>query len=731
MADGNPYAKYVTPKAGANPYAKYVTQQAAPAPTGPLGPRGENPMLEPSRPPGANDPVTNPAALIGAPAAPPPVNGLYDALASFQSGAVRGLAETIMLPVTADRMMESGVGWGMNQIEDLGRYAFGLDPRTPEMQAGRDAANATLFPATAGLRSAQDSVRGAMDENLYAPQTRAGRFAETAGEFAIPGGVPGKAVLAAPTIGRMAKGYLGDLFRNVAIPAGISEGAGQGVEALGGDGTWVETAARGAGAFAGGVGAAAAKAAHAPDIAIRRGIGDMTEADWQRALDLQNNRFGVRLTGPEAIAQARNGATGLTDVQRVVEGSLEGQTRMAGLFEQRPEQLKAATQGWLDSIAPQSAAPSTLGPRASDAATTAIRDVEKQRSAATAPLYAAADRAQVPVDQVQGIIDDINALAASDKTGILGGPVTKLRDMLMDPAGNVITDIENLDRVRKFVRDKMDLPQIGQDAITGEQNAAVSGFLDRLNGVMEANSPDFVAAKGLHADMTRNVVQPVAEGPLGAVAASRDTSTVGNALLPLNPLTGSEAESADAVRRLVAQDADTTRGTVRQTLGDRFSSAMTETQRGDASFGGAKFRKVVAGNDQRDATLTAVLDALGMPEAANAAPELLDVMQATGRRKPIGSATEFNRSLNADLGTASPAARGFDLMKSVGASWLTTAGDGLRRAALRSNTGTLADMFTDPNSVELIRAAVARGAVTGIPEAIARVAAQLAVSGGK
>jgi hypothetical protein len=32
-------------------------------------------------------------------------------------------------------------------------------------------------------------------------------------------------------------------------------------------------------------------------------------------------------------------------------------------------------------------------------------------------------------------------------------------------------------------------------------------------------------------------------------------------------------------------------------------------------------------------------------------PELLDVLQA-GRRKQIGSATEFNRSINADLGGA-------------------------------------------------------------------------------
>ena len=39
--------------------------------------------------------------------------------------------------------------------------------------------------------------------------------------------------------------------------------------------------------------------------------------------------------------------------------------------------------------------------------------------------------------------------------------------------------------------------------------------------------------------------------------------------------------------------------------------------------------------------------------ASAALPELLDVLQATGRRKPIGSATAFNEATINDLGTGS------------------------------------------------------------------------------
>ncbi|ESX51344.1 hypothetical protein NLY43_18985 [Mesorhizobium sp. C416B] len=105
-------------------------------------------------------------------------------------------------------------------------------------------------------------------------------------------------------------------------------------------------------------------------------------------------------------------------------------------------------------------------------------------------------------------------------------------------------------------------------------------------------------------------------------------------------------------------------------------------------------------------------------------PELLDVLQATGRRKQIGSATEFNRSMNADLGgAASPTGMAVSLVKSLGTS-VVKAGDVAKRAALRSNLRSLADMFIDPRSVELIRNANNRGARIGFGEGLARTGAE-------
>lgn len=112
-------------------------------------------------------------------------------------------------------------------------------------------------------------------------------------------------------------------------------------------------------------------------------------------------------------------------------------------------------------------------------------------------------------------------------------------------------------------------------------------------------------------------------------------------------------------------------------------------------------------------------------------PELLGVLQATGRRKPIGSATEFNRAMNAELSNGSMGARVATFGKSLGTSIVTNAGDAMRRTALRNSIGTLADMFTDPNSVELIRSATQRGAPIGLREAIGRSATQSGITFGE
>lgn len=674
---------------------------------------------------------------------------------SFPSGVVRGVAETAMLPATVHRLGSAAGDKLADGADYLVRAIFGLPARTPDDDARIKAAREASWGGQldSAVNSAQDAARGVMDAHLYEPKTTPGKFAETVGEFAIPAAGPSRATRLAEGVGRRAASYAGDLARNAVVPGVTSEAAGQLTE-----GTALEPYARVAGALAGNLGAAAATAASAPENVLRRAVGDPNAIDWDRATQLQNNSTGIRLTGPEAIDQAQGGSTALPNLLRTVEGSVEGRALTAPFFQARPEQVDTAVGNLLDMVAPQPANPSVLGPRASEAATSAIRDVEQARTAAVRPSYTAANAETVPDTAIQSILANIDNAIAGDATGIMSGPLGELRRRLIaepaqagqpavrtpvtGPDGQTIrysmtsavpgtpevpiTDIGNLDRARKYFRDRMDLPQIGQDAVTKEQNAAVTSILQQLDDAMTNASANFAAGKQQYADITRDTVQPIAEGPLGRVAAANTTGSAGDALMPHNPMTGSGDETLDAVRRLIAQDPETTTGLVRQTLADRFARASTETQEGSREFAGAKFRKDVAGNQPRDQLLAAIFRGLPDQAAAEAAPEVLDVLAATGRRKPIGSATAFNAATNAELSQASPLQRALNTVGSLGASFVTNAGDALKRAALRDGVSDLAALFTDPRSVQLVREAMERGAPNRIPVAVARAGVQSA-----
>ncbi|MET3597776.1 hypothetical protein ABID26_007202 [Mesorhizobium shonense] len=170
-----------------------------------------------------------------------------------------------------------------------------------------------------------------MDAVLHKPETTPGKHAGAVGEFLAPGGLPSKAARAATTGRELVRHVAEDMLGNVVMPAVASEAAGQATE-----GTPYEGPSRLLGALLGNVGTAAGRAYNAPESVVRRATSEMTDADWRRALGLQNNTTGVRLTGPEAIARATNGASALPNLLRVVAGSVDGRARTAPFFAARP-----------------------------------------------------------------------------------------------------------------------------------------------------------------------------------------------------------------------------------------------------------------------------------------------------------------------------------------------------------------------------------------------------------
>ncbi len=641
------------------------------------------------------------APASAAPAAPISVG--KDVAESIVSGLPRGLIETIMSPVTLARMTESGLGYVGEKGADLGAY-LGMTPLTDEQRKAIREPSAITKP----LYDSQDKVRGYMDENLHTPQTGPGKFAGTIAEFATPGALPSKAARAAPGIAAKVGRYAEEALGNVVAPAVTSEAAGQATE-----GTQYEGLSRFLGVLFGNAGAAATRAHNAPESVIRRATEGTTPEQWAAAQRLQDNGTGIALSSPEAHSQARGGASKLTDLLRVVEGSTTGGNKTAPFFAQRPGQVDNAVGGVLDQIAPQHPQPSTLGPAAAEAATNVLDQTRQGINDQTRPLYQAAEPQLIPDAQFAAIKADPRYAAAYER--LKNNPEMPEYKAMPENSVGVV------DAVTKDMNARGEALSNSANPLYGPELAAKqkAGAADARNTATQ-QSPEYAQALAEQERLRRTQLNPVEQGPVGRVAAATDTATAGNAILPQNPLAGSAPEAGDAVQRLAAQDPETTKALVRQNLGDRYSAAQTETQGGSREAAGAKFHKSVAGNDQRQAVLDAVLRNLPGSTAAQTMPELLDVLQATMRRQGPGSATESNRMITSELGATSPVGKMIDLAKSLGTSLVTQAGDATKRVTLRNNLGDLADILTGPNAVQRTRAAADRRPAVSYPESVLR-----------
>lgn len=551
----------------------------------------------------------------------------------------------------------------------------------------------------------------------YKPQTKVGEYAKTAGEF-VPAAFGGEG-------GLIARGA------RVLVPAVASETAGQATK-----GTRAEPVARFLAALGGGGATALASrpgtAARALSQALPEGVTEqmVIQAD---ALMQEAAQRGIRLAWPEALSQVA-GRPVLTNMMRHLEASPQTEAQMAEFFAGRPQAVETAVRGELDNIAPVNRAPSSIGPDVGRTFENTVRDLEKARTKATNPYYKAASQEHVPGPEVQKLVDNIDAAIGADKTGIVGGALKEIRNLLVSrpaepaipptrvardtPNGKIydttpgkaavpesyITDIENLDRVRKYVRDKMDMPQIGQDAITKEQGANITRAIEDLKARMLAASENFRAGKALHQEITEKYLKPIMDGPIGKLA-NRDTTTKKaiDTLFPRNPLPNSEGEISTAVSALSKRSPKTAGDLVRAHAESTFNEAARDLQTGPNQANGAKFRVAIAGNPQQRANLQAAVEALPNGQQRwQGFERLLDVLEATGTRQNVGSRTAYNAEINKAQGAGGLVR---DATKIVGnpTKLAQPLIDKYEQWKLGRNLSQLANLLTDPNSVGMLR----------------------------
>jgi hypothetical protein len=576
--------------------------------------------------------------------------------------ALRGVSNLIGLPNAIDQLIAAGVR--------AGGEAIGLPPayNAPPM---------ALLPSSEAVAGFLQSIGLPVNRR---PESVAGKIAAGAIEGAASSPFGAGGIIAG------------------ALGGGGAEAAGQALE-----GTPYEQAGRVAAGvtlplLAGGVRSIPATSSSIARDALE-GVTPSQVEMAQRLIETARGK-GIDLTVAEALAQV-TGRTPLQDVQRVVEQSRGGGIIMQDLLNRRPGQVQGAVTRELDGIGPAVADPSEIPPRLQAAAQGVIDDAVRARTQAVNPLYQAADTVSVPDEKVRSLVANLDMIMASDKTGYLSsGPLRNLRDRLM-PDGEPITDIANLDRLRKAVRDTLDRPDLSGPAISKETEARVNEALDYLRTRMESSSPEF--AKGLRSyqEITENVVNPAVRSPVGQLAATDPLDPGAFAkqrqiLFPAKP----ETLTPNAVRRAILEvnekDPTAARDLTRQFLQNAFNDA-SKKQLTNAENAGARFRVLVAGNPQQERNLAAALEALDPKNGTSIRQgfeNLLQVLEATGRRQAPGSQTEFNRLLTREMeqGGAAQALKPKQ-----------TIDEFIRRARYKRNAEELADILTDPNAIDRLK----------------------------
>ena len=204
------------------------------------------------------------------------------------------------------------------------------------------------------------SLVAATGANTNAPQTTAGKAAETVTSF-----LPGAAMLGEGTLPSVAKAAA----KYGLIPGATSEAAGEATE-----GTPLEPYARAVGAVTPLALTSGINAARTLANPIRRSLSGVQPGQFTAAQDLldQSRAAGAPLTTAEAVQQITGNATPLGDIQRVVEQSPKGGAIMKPFFAERPGQTQALGQTALDQVGPAGVDPYENAPRVQAAAQTTL-----------------------------------------------------------------------------------------------------------------------------------------------------------------------------------------------------------------------------------------------------------------------------------------------------------------------------------------------------------------------
>jgi hypothetical protein len=268
------------------------------------------------------------------------------------------------------------------------------------------------------------------------------------------------------------------------------------------------------------------------------------------------------------------------------------------------------------------------------------------------------------------------------------------QDLLKGYSGNSIARVEGM---RQFLSDKYDMlaGQAG-GAVTGEMrayNEARKKLLEKADNQI----PDYKVAREKYFEAKERIVAPVQESPIAKIARDNEVSVQFSEVFAKNPaaVNLTPQKVTMTMKALAQSDAALPKDFLTQYMRSSLEQIESQASRA-AGTTGAKFANTIVKNTTQKENLKAAFKEVygeSGGKAAQGLNNLIDILEAQGRRLPAGSPTAEKGMIAAEsVSTVAKAAR--NPLEALGTAYQTI--------FYRKDYENVAKAITSPDGIKIL-----------------------------
>jgi hypothetical protein len=362
--------------------------------------------------------------------------------------------------------------------------------------------------------------------------------------------------------------------------------------------------------------------------------GRMSPQEIEAASQLQRRSFDMNMpvTSFEAMQQAAKGRTTLPRIQSQVEITPASAPEMAQFMGSRAESTKQA----LESQFPATTRP-TLGQNVKTASEKTIKEINTEIAKEGGPAFEAIKSKKIPQSWLTNLEKENPILAEASRV-VDNSPA--YQQMIKGYDNNSIARIEAM---RDYLQDKYAaLAAQNQGKVTNEMRVyqeARTNLLDKADDIVRGYKP----AREQYQQIRERLQAPIAGTPIYDMAKTNELATQFGDLFAKNgvAINLTPGKVSTTMKALGKQDPLLPKELLNQYLRSSLESVQSAaTSR--AGTVGPRFADTIAKNTTQRANLEAAFVEVYGPngkQASQGLNQMLDVLEAQGRRLPAGSPT--------------------------------------------------------------------------------------------